>query len=159
MSVPAALVKALVTKLRGIPGMATEMGGDLTRIRAYHYRYPVESRLGKAIETDLQSPGMLVAYRRMGSAVVGGALVFRHKVSVFFRCREVGADEDEDAGYYELMDLMLNGVPAGGDGQIMLYTTIEPNCLPGFDPLPEFVQATDAAGLDYFEGIFNFTER
>ena len=59
---PAVLVENLVTLLRDIPALVTEMGGDPSRIYAYHDQYPKRVSLAYAIH-QMPAPSILVAWQ------------------------------------------------------------------------------------------------
>ncbi len=152
---PGTLVDAIVAKLRAIPELVAELGGEASRIRAYHYRYPQQASLARAIY-EMESPSILVVWRGTDPGMVGRSEVWKHRFSLYLRSREVGEAEPVTAGYYRLVELLTNGVPAGGDGQRMLYTVIDPSCYPM--DVPRLVAAADLEGVDYFEVEFSLTE-
>lgn len=152
---PGTLVDALVAKLRAIPELVTEMNGDAARIRAYHYRYPKQASLARALY-ELDSPAVLVAWRGVEPGRFGRGEVWQHRFSLFVRSREILDNEPSTAGYYRIIELLSNGVPTGGDGQRMLDTVIDPACYPM--DVPRVITASDVEGVDYFEVELHLTE-
>ena len=152
---PGTLVGAIVAKLRAIPDLVTEMGGDAMRIRPYHYRYPKEASLARALH-DAGSPSILVVYRGTDPGRLNGGEVWKHRFSLFMRSGEVVDSDPATAGYYRLLELITKGVPTGGDGQPMLYTVIDSLCYPM--DLPRTAAASDIEGVDFFEVQFSLTE-
>ncbi len=152
---PGTLVDTIVEKLRAISELVTEMGSDATRIQPYHYRYPKESSVARALH-DVGSPSILVVYRGTDPGRLGGGDVWKHRFSLFIRSGEVADADPATAGYYRLLELITTGVPSSGDGQRMLYTVIHPSCYP--IDLPRMVAASDIEGIDFFEVQFSLTE-
>jgi hypothetical protein len=152
---PGVLVDAIVVKLRAIPDLVMEMDGEATHIQPYHYRYPKEASLARALH-DAGSPSILVVYRGTDPGRLNGGEVWKHRFSLFIRSGEVADADPATAGYYRLLELIISGVPTGGDGQRMLYTVIHPTCYPM--DLPRMVAASDIEGIDFFEAQFSLTE-
>jgi hypothetical protein len=141
---PAELVDALVAKLRAIPELVAEMHGDPERIRAYHDLYPKRVSLALAIY-EAPVPSILVAWQGTTPGRFGAGEAWKHNLSLYLRA----------ADYYRMLDLIVNGVPAGGALK-MLYSTIHERCHPM--DLPSIQRATDEQGADYFEVTLSFTE-
>jgi len=155
MTNPGMLVEALVAKLRAIPELVAEMNGEPGRIRAYHYRYPKEASLARALY-ELEAPALLVVWRGTEPGRFGRGEVWQHRFSLFIRSREIFEHEAATAGYYRIGELLVDGVPEGGDGQRMLETVIDPACYPM--EVPRLVAAADADGVDYVEVELRLTE-
>jgi hypothetical protein len=152
---PGILVEALVAKLRAIPELVAEMNGEPRRIRAYHYRYPREASLARALY-ELDSPAVLVVWRGTEPGRFGRGGVWQHRFSLLVRSREIFDHEAATAGYYRIVELLINGIPAGGDGQRMVNTVIHESCYPM--DLPRIIGSSDAEGLDVFELEVRLTE-
>ncbi len=151
---PSELIEALVGKLRDIPDLVGEVDGDEERIFAYHDRYPARTRLMDAVY-EMPWPSIMVAWQGIDQGSRGEFGAWRHHVSLFLRAKEEYGDPPD--GYYRLYRLICKGVPAGGDGQPMIYTTVHPS----FDPhgdVPPIVRQSDQAGVDYFEVQMSFIE-
>lgn len=148
------LVEAIITKLRAIDDLVALFGGE-NRISPYHYRVPRENSLARALH-EMPTGGLLVAYR--GTDPIGSreAEGWRHQFSIYIRSGRVAEDDDVTAGYYKIIEFLTNGVPAGGDGQRMLYTEIHPNCH-SMD-LPRIIGLSDVEAVDFFEFQFSLTE-
>lgn len=146
------LVNNLVTRLREIPELVTEMNGDASRIYAYHDQYPKRSSLAVAIH-QMPVPAILVAWQGTVPGTFGGMDVWKHQVTLYLRARETA--DSEAPPYYHLHRLVTKGVPASADAP-MCNLTVHPSCYPM--DLPAIQRATDAEGLDYFEVPITFTE-
>ena len=150
---PAELVDNLVVLLRDIPDLVTEMGGDETRIFAYHNQYPKRASLAAAIH-DMPAPGILAVWQGTQPGSFGNVDVWKHQVTLYLRARET-YDGDPPTAYYRLFRLITKGEPSSL-GVPMMNATVHPNCYP-MDP-PLIQRQTDAEGLDYFEMPLNFME-
>ena len=80
----------------------------------------------------------------------GDALVFVHDFSLYLR-----APEEADVGYEDLVNWIVNDVPAGSSLR-MLHTAVDPNCEPMDFYLPSarrntVVISPDGATFEYFE--------
>jgi hypothetical protein len=153
---PSEIVDNIVEKLRDITGLVTAVGGDKTKIFAYHDRYPENVSLEDA-KYKLLHPGIMVAWQGTGLGSRGGFAAWRHSISIFLRATPEGAG-GTPAGYYSLYRLIIDGVPTGEDGQALQYATIHSSCDP-MDDVPPIQRQTDAAGVDYFEVTMSFTEK
>jgi len=150
---PAQLVSNLVTLLREIQDLVTQMGNDKTRIYAYHDLYPTYSSLMAAIH-DMPSPGIMVAWQGTEPSSFGGVDVWRHRVSIYLRARQTSS-LSTPAAYYTLFRLITKGTPSS-QGVPMLNVTVHSSCYPM--DLPRIQRQTDAEGLDYFEIEMSFME-
>jgi hypothetical protein len=150
---PAELVDNLVTVLRDIPELVTEMNGDEQRIYAYHDQYPKRASLAVAIH-EMPAPGIMAAWQGTQPSSFGGLDVWRHQVTLYLRARET-FDGDPPTSYYRLFRLITKGVPTSA-GVPMLNATVHPSCHPM--DLPLIQRQTDAEGLDYFEVPLGFME-
>lgn len=147
------LVDSLVALMRDIPELVTEMGGDASRIYAYHDQYPKRVSLAYAIH-QMPAPSILVAWQGSQPGSFGGVDVWKHQVTLYLRARET-FDGDPPTAYYTLFRLITKGVPTT-TGVPLMNSTIHPACYPM--DVPSIQRATDAEGLDYFEVQMAFTE-
>jgi hypothetical protein len=150
---PSTLIDALITLLRDIPDLVTEMGDDSERIYAYHDQYPKRSSLALAIH-QMPAPSVMVAWQGSGPGSFGGSDVWKHQVTLYLRARET-FEGDPPTAYYRLFRLITKGVPES-TGLPLLNSTVHPSCHPM--DLPSIQRQTDAEGLDYFEVQMSFTE-
>jgi hypothetical protein len=150
---PAELVDNLVSLLRDIPELVTEVGGDEQRIYAYHDQYPKRVSLATAIH-EMPAPGVMAAWQGTQPSSFGGVDVWRHQVTLYLRARET-FEGDPPTAYYRLFRLITKGVPVSA-GVPMLNATVHPSCHPM--DLPLIQRQTDAEGLDYFEVPLSFVE-
>ncbi len=151
---PAEILEALVTKLRDISDLVGEVDGDEERIFAYYDRFPDRVSLDQAI-TLLEQPAVMVAWMGTDQGARGEITRFRHLFSLFLRAKAETGDPPD--GYYRLYRLIVKGVPAGGDGQPLIYSTVHASCDPLLD-IPPIQRRTDDAGVDYFEISMAFIE-
>lgn len=153
---PGELVEAIVVKLRSIEELVNEeLEGNASLIRPYHYRFPREASVQRAIH-DMPNPTLLVVWQGhdpIGSREAEG---WQHQFTIFIRCRQLTEDDLITAGYYRINELLTNGLPTLGDGLRMLYTEIHPNCY-SMD-LPRNHPGVDVEGGDYFRFDFSLTE-
>ena len=150
---PSELVNNLVTTLREIPDLVTEMSGDSARIYAYHDQYPKNVSMVHAIH-QMPAPSIMAAWQGTQPGSFGGVDVWKHQVTLFLRARDTSVELTPTA-YYRLFRLITKGVPAGSDVP-MQNVTVHPSCYPM--DLPLIQRQTDAEGLDYFEVPLSFTE-
>jgi len=147
------LVDSLVALLRDIPELVAEMGGDASRIYAYHDQYPKRSSLALAIH-QMPAPSIMATWQGTVPGSFGGSDVWKHQVTLYLRSRET-LDGDPPTAYYKLFRLVTKGVPAAA-GAPMLNVTVHPSCYPM--DVPSIQRSTDAEGLDYFEVQISFVE-
>ena len=154
MILPSDLIEALVAKLRDIPDLVGEVGGDEERIFAYHDRYPDRSRLMDAIHQQ-PIPSVMVAWQGSDQGSRGDFGAWRHHLSLYLRAKEEYGDLPD--GYYRLYRLICEGVPAGGDGLRMIDATVHDGCDPLME-VPRIARQLDGP-LDYFEVQMSFIEK
>lgn len=150
---PSVLVDNLVAMLQDIPDLVEEMGGDATRIYAYHDAYPARTSLSHAIH-QMPAPSVMVAWMGTAPGTLGTVEVWKHHVTGFLRAPE-STPGDPPAAYYRLFKLVVKGKPTSS-AQKMLYADVHPSCQPMDLPMVE--RQTDAEGLDYFQIPMTFTE-
>jgi hypothetical protein len=147
---PATLISALVTKLRLIPGVVTEMDGDATAVAAYEDTFPSATSLQNAIAT-MPSPGILVVWNGSGPAASGRGERWTHRFSLILRARNK---------YTTLYSAIMNGVPTGGTLKFPLVT-LDAGCSPintaTCDRRSLFID--ERTSLDFFELQFSLAER
>jgi hypothetical protein len=144
------IVNNLIALLRGVPELAAEVGGDSSRIYAYHDQFPSRLSLAQAIH-DMPAPSIMAAWMGTAPGSLGGVDVWKHSVILYLRAGEGGGP----TAYYRLFRLITKGVPAS-TGVEMLNATVHPSCYPM--DLPTIQRQTDAEGVDYFEVPITFTE-
>jgi hypothetical protein len=149
----AQVVDAIVAKLRDIPELVTEMGGNPDRIYAYHDHYPKRTSLPQAIY-QMPAPSVMVAWQGTAPGNFGENEAWKHQFSLFLRAGETPT-AGEPTAYYRLFALIVNGVPTS-TGTRLLYSTIHKDCYPM--DTPSISRETDAEGLDYFEVSVTLTE-
>ncbi|HWQ55165.1 MAG TPA: hypothetical protein VN442_15870 [Bryobacteraceae bacterium] len=81
------LVNNLVAILRDIPELVVEMGGEESRIYAYHDQYPKNISLTHAIHS-MPAPSIMAVWQGTGPGSFGGFDVWKHQVTLFLRARE-----------------------------------------------------------------------
>ncbi len=150
---PSALIDSLVTLLRDIPDLVTEVDDDPERIYAYHDQYPKRSSLAMAIHT-MPAPGIMAVWQGTQPGSFGGMDVWKHQITLFLRAKET-FDGDAPTAYYRLFRLITKGVPTE-TGLPMLNATVHSSCYPM--DLPSIQRQTGAEGRDYFEVFVSFTE-
>jgi hypothetical protein len=83
---PGTLLDNIVTQLRLVSGLVTEMGGDATHILAYYDSYPASTNLTSAIYL-LPAPAVLVVYD--GTSQGGGQMqLWAHSFRLIVKLRE-----------------------------------------------------------------------
>ena len=151
---PSELVDNLIATLRDIPELIEEVAGDVGRIYPYHDSYPKKVSLAHAIHS-MPAPSIMAVWQGSAPGSFGGIDVWKHEVTLFLRASET-LESDPPTAYYRYFRLITKGVPASGDGSLMLNATVHPSCYPM--DLPQIQRQTDAEGLDYFEVPLSFTE-
>lgn len=123
---PNEIADSLVDMLRDIPELVTAMGGDVSRISAYHGEWPAEDNSFLAVNKST-SPSILIVPRGFFEGALGGTIPRnRYSFSVFLRPRSGESGNS-------LAKLILGGVPASSDGIKLRFLTIHPQCLPMTD--------------------------
>ena len=84
---PSEIVNNLVAMLRDIPDLVTEVGGDATRIYAYHDSYPKNVSLAHAIH-QMPAPSIMAVWQGTQPGSFGGVDVWKHQVTLFLRAQE-----------------------------------------------------------------------
>jgi len=141
---PGEIVEALIAKLRAIPELVAEMGGDATRISAYHDHYPKRASLLSAVY-EAPHPSILVAWQRTSPGLLGRNEVWKHDFVLYLRAGET--PESPPTAYYRLFWLIVNGVPAG-ESVRLLNAQIHASCYPM--EAPTCARITDEQGVDHF---------
>jgi hypothetical protein len=150
---PSEIAEALVAALRDIPDLVAELGGDETRIYAYHDRFPDRVSHERAKET-MEHPAIMIVWMGTRLARREQHTAWEHRFSLFLRAKPETGDPPDS--YYKLYRLILTGVPAKGDGLEMQYATIHPDCLPFGEPGMD--RTIDTVGVDLFEISLSFDE-
>lgn len=149
------LLDALVTKLRLIPGLVTEMN-LASNINAFHDEDAVSSDVRSAV-AKLTSPGMLVFWDSTQPAGMGSRIVWAHTYRVVFH-QKPGAPK----GAAKVWEYLVNGVPTGSSLR-MLLTEIDPACYamdaPSISRTFMQIDPTTNSGTEYFEARLTFRER
>ena len=150
---PSEITTNLVAMLRDVPDLVAEVGGDPTRIYAYHDQYPKNVSLVHAMHA-MPAPSIMAVWQGTQPGFFGGVDVWKHQVTLFLCAKETFAG-DPPSSYYRLFRLLTKGV-AAETGQPLLNATVHTSCYPM--DLPSIQRQTDAEGLDYFEVPLSFTE-
>ena len=103
------IVNNLVAMLRDIPDLLPEVGGDATRIYAYHDSYPKNISLVHAIHS-MPAPSIMAVWQGTQPGSFGGVDVWKHQVTLFLRAQET-YEGDPPSAYYRLFRLIIKGVP------------------------------------------------
>lgn len=148
---PSGLVNNLVAMLCDIPELVAEMGGEASRIYAYHDSYPKNISLAHAIH-NMPAPAIMAVWQGTQPGTFGGVDVWKHQVTLFLRAKD---ETTVGTAYYRLFRLITKGVPTAA-GVAMINATVHPCCYPM--DLPTIQRQTDSEGLDYFEVPLSFTE-
>ncbi len=150
MTNPNDLIDALVAKLRAISALVIAVG-QAGYILAYKDNYPNNVNLVEAL-VELRTPGIMIVWRGSGPANSARREVWQHQFSIFIKAVGEAAD---------FWDLIVDGVPAGGDGLKMLRTEIHPNV--GQMNTPSIARRSlpisQFATLDYFEATLSLNEK
>ena len=150
------LVEAIVEKLRSIEEVVEEeLLGDPSLIRPYHFRYPLEASMQRAIH-EMESPQLLVVPQGHDPIGTREAEGRQHQFTIFYRCRKLTDADPITAGYYRIEELLTSGLPVLGDGQRMLYTEIHPTCYSMDNERNH--PGVDVEGGDYWRFDFSLTE-
>ena len=147
------IITSLVSMLRDITELVTELGGDPLRIYAYHDQYPKNVSLVHAMHA-MPAPAIMAVWQGTQPGSFGGVDVWKHQVTLFLRTKET-VDSDPPTAYYRLFRLLTKGIPVAVRVE-MLNATVHDSCYPM--DLPSIQRQTDAEGLDYFEVPLSFTE-
>jgi hypothetical protein len=155
---PSEIVDNLVTAFQDIPELVSLLGGDPTRIYAFHDRWPEFHSMVLFIY-KMKAGEVMVAWRE--TTWSGGMQPWKHALSVFVRPPE--EQRDASAGmaslYGKIFRQLFWGTPTAG-GLTVFYQTVHPDCLP-MQP-PSFHRNTLLAAhdepFDYFEVRLTFAE-
>lgn len=151
---PSEIIDSLLDLLQHIPDLVDELGGDESRIYAYHNRYAGNVSLEYA-KYKMLHPSIMIAWQGTGHGSRGGFGAWRHDFSICLRAKE--DLQQSPTGYYTLYKLITKGIPTNGDGQPMIYTQVHASCDP-MDEIPAIQRQMDSAGVDFFEISMSFTE-
>ena len=143
-------------------GSIAELGAHLddepaSGIRPYHDAYPRKVDLEDAIG-QMPQPGILVAWRGTGPARRRAGEVWVHRFSLILRVADQSGLNRKD--YAGMWIAIMNGIPAGGDGQPFRRAAIDPNLLPPDTPSIErrSILLDGSSRLDYFEILLSYTQ-
>ena len=108
---PGTLLDDIVTQLRLVSALVTEMAGDPDRIAPYYDNYPESTSTTRAIQ-DMPAPGLLVMYD--GTSQGGGRMQpWAHQFKLILKLGEkVSASTGAD--HYSALHLLVDGIPTGG---------------------------------------------
>lgn len=81
---PQTLLGLIVTKLKTIPALVTELGNDATAIRGFIDSYPAKTSLDLEIETA-EVPSIIVAYQGTSPGVINRREAWRHSYVISMR--------------------------------------------------------------------------
>lgn len=149
MILPTVVRDALVTALRSIPGLVSQLNADAENIRAYEDVYPQNTNLAAAVH-DMVPPSILVAYQTWGETEFGGGMPIRHRLSIYVR-------PAVDSSYSDLTALFVNGIPAGQPLPMItatIHADLDPMRLDG-----DCVRELDAEGVEYWILNVSFNEK
>ena len=161
---PGDILEALVTKLRLIADLVTEVTPDpddsgLTaaeRIYGYHDLYPHQASLPRAIHA-MPAGSVMVVWEGTGPGTSdGGMFLWKHQFAAYLRMRPHADTDANPSTYYRLYRFIIDGTPTGSPAP-MLYLEVHASCLPM--DLPSIARDTDAERLDYFKVTLGFTEK
>lgn len=118
MKNPGVLLDAIVSQLRLVPGLVSEMGGDSSRISAYYDSHPRSISVNRAI-LDMRTPEILVIYDGFAPGNASGREVWKHSFRIIYRPGERELDTDTGETHYTGLDLLVDGVPAGSSLKLL----------------------------------------
>jgi hypothetical protein len=152
MTNPGLLLAAVISAMRSIGPLVTELGEDESNIYAYTDAYPAESRIINAIYSAPR-PSIMVAYGGLVPGEFGRNEVDKHKFLGYFRSKE---EVQGDYGFFNMLELLVDGICT--DGNAFRYSTIHENCYPPDRISFKRVVHLDADYVDYWEFSFLLTE-
>lgn len=148
---PSTLGAAYVARLQAISALVTLMGGTTGNIQQYDDNYPTVVDYLKAVR-EMTTPGILVAHQETGPGKLASMEVWRHRYTAVVK---------PNGKISDVWALLVNGVPAGGDGLKMLSTAVHPSVFRMDIPIlkRQFLPISEVAVLDYYEVTITFIER
>ncbi len=151
MTNPGTILDDLITALRAISGLVTEVGGDAARIYAYHDKFPVYSDVIKA-QTEQREGSIMAAY--MGSAPGDTRGAWRHTYQLYIRSSR---DSTDDSPYCRILELLANGIPST-QTRCLLEQSPNANVEPMEFQAYQRVPGDTDRDADHFEASVSFAE-
>lgn len=151
---PATLSEAIADRLRSIPELVAELGGDASRIQSYETDFP-RSITSIELIRSLPSLSVTVVWDGTDPTTASRMAVWSHRFLVIIKSQE--------NNYADIVTIIANGTPtdSSADGLRFIRTPIHPNC----DPIGPFSSQRkqlfidDRASMDFFELSFSLAER
>jgi hypothetical protein len=131
------LVNAMAQTLANIPELVAELAA-VEPVKAYIDFNPTANSVDKAIYQ--MQPGQLLVIWVETALILENMSKWSHRVEICLRSMRDHSDLD-------LIDLILSGVPAPGDGLIWRLCPVMPGVLP--TDISGITRRTDSEGVDY----------
>ena len=150
---PEPITDAIVAALQDIPLVVAEMGGDPTRIQAFHYRPGQDLRLVERVY-KMTPPEILVAFNQTLAGNFDGETIFKHRFEVYIRVGNLATMPDPHS--FEYLWWALTSAKMNSTGQNIRYV----NLVFGLEIMdtPSISHHVDEDGQDYFCAYFVFPE-
>ena len=149
---PSTLAGALVSKMRAITALVTDMGSVSDRIFAYEDQFPTSTDVREAINA-MKAPSMMVVFDGTAQARRQGREVWQHRFSILIRG---GKPTD-------IWTHFVNGVPTGQgtDGLNIRRTEIHSSVYAMDTPTiqRQVLMVSEFASLDYFQIQISLIEK
>jgi hypothetical protein len=131
------LVTAMAQTLANIPELVANLAAT-DPVKAYIDFNPTSNSVEKAIYQ--MQPGQLLVFWVETALITEAMSKWSHRVEICLRSMRDHSD-------YDLIDLIMSGVPVPGDGLIWRLCPIMPGVLP--TDVLGITRRTDAEGVDY----------
>jgi hypothetical protein len=150
------VLSSWVTKLRDIPLLVTELGGDANNIVEFKHKFPAQTALYRHL-SQLVGPKLVFHYDSMFGSNNPSSEVWRHSL-VGFAIPPVEGSEI-DAWIDRVFRLLVKGVPTASGGvpmdQISVHANLYPMDVTGVSRT--WIPGQDA-GMDVAQFSFTFAE-
>src|SRR5262252_263697 len=148
---PDVVLDAVVSTLRSIPTLVSELGGT-DRITGHKYLYGPENSLMRAIFA-MRSPSILVAYTDLRGGNWSGTVMWKHRLEINIR---PGNANTNYQSYLHLCWLVVNGLISGTNQNIRQVALLNGDLF--LVETPSLAHKTDENFADFFTWSFVFPE-
>lgn len=143
---------AIVTGYQDIPEIIIAMGSDPSTINFFSIGVPESPEYADAL-AKLSNPGMMVSHLSTVMGLRGGISQWRHTFRIDFKIpAEVGT-----TNYFDLMEMLVNGVPSTSDGLTVEQCSFD-NDVDSMEDII-FQPSIDTLGKGFYRMEFALQER
>lgn len=154
---PIDIQDGFVAKLRDIPGLVAEMGGNANNIMSFKRQFPDYTNFRRFVG-DQVGPAIIISWHGQYGGSTSSMEVWKHTfLAVFISPIETGSS-NPTPWLYRVWRQFVKGVPASGGGLKMDQIDPHPLVLPMDVPSIEWTFG-DEVGIDLPQATIVFTEK